>query len=56
MFIIHLAIPDVDSVVPKFGCANLASISLEHRCLYEKGESGLLIGCRDASHLVDCGE
>ena len=44
----------VRGVVAKFLCANNASVSLSNRCLYEKVD-GLLTGCRDASHLIDCG-
>ena len=39
-----------------FQCANGASVGIEHRCVYQGGEFGVLLGCRDASHLVDCGE
>ena len=41
-------------VVANFLCANYATVSLRSRCLYEK-KDGFVTGCRDVSHLLDCG-
>ena len=37
-------------------CKNGACVDQEFRCLYDEDVYGLLTGCRDASHLENCGK
>ena len=39
----------------KFHCNNGASISSKQLCLYDRDFHGVLLGCRDGSHLQECG-
>ncbi len=37
-------------------CKNGACLEETQRCLYGKDKYGFPIGCRDATHLQDCGK
>ena len=43
-------------VAEQFVCANEEITNEKYRCLYEFDEYVLTLGCRDMSHLANCGE
>ena len=52
----QLSIDNDGATSSHFLCKNGKTIARSHRCLYNTNANGFLVGCRDASHLEQCGK